>query len=161
MATTDLANVKWSPDSTSIAVWDAALDYLLLLYSPDGRLLHRYQAYEGGLGIKAVSWSPGGQLLAAGSFDQRCRVLNHVTWRAFAELAHPGLVRLPASTAVYKEVEELTGHPEGSGFAGNYSGIGGSRSGEKGESTSSWWATDVEGGPIEDPAASALRASQA
>jgi WD40 repeat protein len=79
-ATTDLANLKWSPDSTSIAVWDAALDYLLLLYSPDGRLLHRYQAYDGGLGIKAVSWSPGGQLLAAGSYDQRCRVLNHVTW---------------------------------------------------------------------------------
>lgn len=46
-ATTDLANLKWSPDSTSIAVWDAPLDYLLLLYSPDGRLLHRYAAYDG------------------------------------------------------------------------------------------------------------------
>lgn len=64
---------------------------------------------DGGLGLKGVSWSPGGQLLAAGSYDQRCRVLNHVTWQAFAELAHPNTVRLPASAAVYKEVEELSG----------------------------------------------------
>lgn len=128
-----------------------------------------------------MSWSPGGQLLAAGSFDQRCRVLNHVTWRAFAELAHPASVRLPSTCVVYKEVETLSPNnaPGGVTWNGKTYGAGDSQEthgggGERGEraavggesssvdaSTISWWATDGSGGVIDDPAASALRASAA
>jgi hypothetical protein len=67
------------------------------------------------------------------------------TWRAFAELAHPNTVRLPASAAVYKEVEELTtagrgagesggGSSGGGGSGGCFSGSGGGGSGGAGGS---------------------------
>ena len=42
-----------------------------------------------------------------GDTTRRCRVLNHVTWKAFAELPHPSRVVAPATVAVYEEVEEV------------------------------------------------------
>lgn len=45
------------------------LQYKVLLYSLDGRLLAAYCAYEWSLGIKSVAWSPSSQFLAVGSYD--------------------------------------------------------------------------------------------
>lgn len=45
------------------------LQYKVLLYSLDGRLLSAYCAYEWSLGIKSVAWSPSSQFLAVGSYD--------------------------------------------------------------------------------------------
>lgn len=45
------------------------LQYKVLLYSLDGRLLSAYSAYEWSLGIKSVAWSPSSQFLAIGSYD--------------------------------------------------------------------------------------------
>lgn len=45
------------------------LQYKILLYSLDGRLLSAYCAYEWSLGIKSVAWSPSSQFLAVGSYD--------------------------------------------------------------------------------------------
>lgn len=45
------------------------LQYKVLLYSLDGRLLSAYCAYEWSLGIKCVVWSPSSQFLAIGSYD--------------------------------------------------------------------------------------------
>ncbi|KAH1139058.1 hypothetical protein GLYMA_10G194400v4 [Glycine max] len=104
--TLDLADIEWSPDDSAIVIWDSPLDYKVLIYSPDGRCLFKYQAYESGLGIKSVSWSPCGQFLAVGSYDQMLRVLNHLTWKTFAELMHPSTVRGPCYAAVFKEVDE-------------------------------------------------------
>ena len=74
----------------------------MLIYSLDGRCLSKYQAYESGLGVKSVSWSPNGQSLAVGSYDQMLRVLNHLTWKVFAEFMHLSTVRAPCSAAVFK-----------------------------------------------------------
>ena len=49
-----------------------------------------------------MSWSPCGQFLAVGSYDQMLRVLNHLTWKTFAELMHPSTVRGPCYAAVFK-----------------------------------------------------------
>lgn len=76
----------------------------VLIYSPDGRCLFKYQAYESGLGIKSVSWSPCGQFLAVGSYDQMLRVLNPLTWKVFAEFMHLSTVRGPCSAAVFKVI---------------------------------------------------------
>ncbi|CAI9295789.1 unnamed protein product [Lactuca saligna] len=104
--TLDLADVEWSPDDTAIVIWDSPLEYKVLIYSLDGRCLSKYQAYESGLGVKSVSWSPNGQSLAVGSYDQMLRVLNHLTWKVFAEFTHLSTVRAPCSAAVFKEVDE-------------------------------------------------------
>lgn len=76
----------------------------VLIYSPDGRCLYKYQAYESGLGVKSVSWSPCGQFLAVGSYDQMLRVLNHLTWKTFAEFMHLSTVRSPCCAAVFKVI---------------------------------------------------------
>lgn len=104
--TLDLADIEWSPDDSSIVIWDSPLEYKALIYSPDGRCLSKYQAYESGLGVKSVSWSPCGQFLAVGSYDQMLRVLNHLTWKVFAEFTHLSTVRGPCCAAVFKEVDE-------------------------------------------------------
>ncbi|KAJ1540124.1 WD repeat-containing protein wrap73, partial [Cladochytrium tenue] len=67
--TSDLEDLAWSPDGRYIAVWDSLLEYRVAIYHPDGRKAASYSAYEHGLGVKTVSWSPSGQFLAVGSYD--------------------------------------------------------------------------------------------
>ncbi|KAI4384707.1 hypothetical protein MLD38_002825 [Melastoma candidum] len=104
--TLDLADIEWSPDDSTIVAWDSPLEYKVLVYSPDGRCLFKYQAYESGLGVKSVSWSPCGQFLAVGSYDQMLRILGHLTWKTFAEFVHLSNVRAPCCAAIFKEVDE-------------------------------------------------------
>ncbi|KAG8505461.1 WD repeat-containing protein WRAP73 [Galemys pyrenaicus] len=103
--TQDLAGIEWAPNGCVLAVWDSCLEYKILLYSLDGRLLSAYSAYEWSLGIKAVAWSPSSQFLAVGSYDGKVRVLNHVTWKMLAELGHPAAVTSPR-VVVYQEAEK-------------------------------------------------------
>lgn len=115
VATEDLADARWSPDSTSIAVHDAPhANKGAMLYSPDGRLLGECEPdptnvktdRDARVGVSRQRWSLGGSFLAAGGRDRRCRVVNHVSWRAFADLVHADRVVAPATVAVYEETEE-------------------------------------------------------
>ncbi|XP_077167214.1 WD repeat-containing protein WRAP73 isoform X2 [Paroedura picta] len=103
--TQDIAGIEWAPNGCVLAVWDSCLEYKILLYSLDGRLLSTYRAYEWSLGIKSVSWSPSSQFLAIGSYDEKVRILNHVTWKKIAEFDHPVTVASP-KIVVYKETEK-------------------------------------------------------
>lgn len=112
--TTDLTGLSWSPDSKVLCIWDSILDYKLYIYSIDGRCLATYSAYEHALGIKSVKWSPTSQFLAIGSFDQKLRILNHVTWKTVAEHFHGTSVEgNTGNIVVYSEVE--TKSPGGGG----------------------------------------------
>jgi WD40 repeat protein len=79
----------------------------ILIYSPDGRCLFKYLAYESGLGVKTVAWSPCGQFLAVGSYDQAVRTLNHLTWKTFAEFSHAAYIRSPCNAAIYKVTQSV------------------------------------------------------
>ncbi|XP_025712915.1 WD repeat-containing protein WRAP73 isoform X2 [Callorhinus ursinus] len=103
--TQDLAGIEWAPNGCVLAVWDTCLEYKVLLYSLDGRLLSAYCAYEWSLGVKSVAWSPSSQFLAVGSYDGKVRILNHVTWKMITEFGHPATVNNP-KTVVYKEAEK-------------------------------------------------------
>ncbi|KAI9263299.1 quinon protein alcohol dehydrogenase-like superfamily [Phascolomyces articulosus] len=87
--TIDLCNIRWSPDSRFIAVWDNCLYYKLLVYGVEGTLHASYQAYEHGLGIKSIAWSPDSSLLAIGSYDQKARILRTSDWEPICEFLHP------------------------------------------------------------------------
>uniref|UniRef100_A0A8C3WZK5 WD repeat containing, antisense to TP73 n=1 Tax=Catagonus wagneri TaxID=51154 RepID=A0A8C3WZK5_9CETA len=93
--TQDLAGIEWAPNGCVLAAWDTCLEYKILLYSLDGRLLSTYCAYEWSLGIKSVAWSPSSQFLAVGSYDGKVRVLNHVTWKMLTEFGHPAAINSP------------------------------------------------------------------
>uniref|UniRef100_A0A8C9VVA3 WD repeat containing, antisense to TP73 n=1 Tax=Scleropages formosus TaxID=113540 RepID=A0A8C9VVA3_SCLFO len=102
--TQDLSGVEWSPNGCVLAVWDSCLEYKVLLYSLDGRLLSTYSAYGWSLGIKSIAWSPSSQFLAIGSYDEKVRILNHITWKKLTEFEHP--VSISDSRAVvYREME--------------------------------------------------------
>ncbi|XP_071622812.1 WD repeat-containing protein WRAP73 isoform X1 [Heliangelus exortis] len=103
--TQDLFGIEWAPNGCVLAVWDTCLEYKILLYSLDGRLLSTYQAYEWSLGIKSIAWSPSSQFLAVGSYDEKVRILNHITWKKITEFEHPATV-VNTKTIVYKEVEK-------------------------------------------------------
>ncbi|KAI9356321.1 hypothetical protein DFJ73DRAFT_823870 [Zopfochytrium polystomum] len=100
--TNDLEDLAWSPDGRFIAVWDSYLDYKILIYHPDGRRAAVYSAYDHGLGIKTVAWSPSAQFLAVGSFDGKLRLLNHLTWKPIIDLSHPTTLSFP-DIAVFRE----------------------------------------------------------
>ncbi|XP_024149263.1 WD repeat-containing protein WRAP73 [Oryzias melastigma] len=103
--TQDLSGLEWSPNGSVLAVWESCLEYKILLYSLDGRLLSTYSAYEWSLGVKSVSWSPSSQFLAIGSFDEKVRILNHITWKKVAQFEHPAVIDNTKAT-VYKEIEK-------------------------------------------------------
>ncbi|XP_029395682.1 WD repeat-containing protein WRAP73 isoform X3 [Mus pahari] len=93
--TQDLTGIEWAPNGCVLAAWDTCLEYKVLLYSLDGRLLSAYCAYEWSLGIKSVTWSPSSQFLAIGSYDGKVRLLNHVTWKMITEFGHPATINNP------------------------------------------------------------------
>ncbi|KAK7817284.1 hypothetical protein U0070_004421 [Myodes glareolus] len=105
--TQDLTGIEWAPNGCVLAAWDTCLEYKILLYSLDGRLLSAYCAYEWSLGIKSVAWSPSSQFLAIGSYDGKVRLLNHVTWKMITEFGHPAAINNP-KTVVYKEAEKIS-----------------------------------------------------
>ncbi|KAL8578312.1 hypothetical protein ACOMHN_005703 [Nucella lapillus] len=105
--TEDLSGLQWSPDSRVICAWDSCLYYRIVLYSLDGRLLGSYSAYDSALGIKTVAWAPSSQFLVLGSYDEKIRILGHVTWKQIYTFAHPN----PAqgnNLVVYREVTHST-----------------------------------------------------
>ncbi|CAH8530605.1 unnamed protein product [Heterobilharzia americana] len=106
--TNDAENILWSPDGLFIVVWDNCLRYKAVVYRVDGKHLCTYCAYESNqmLGIKSVSWSPTGQLLAIGSYDEKCRILNSFNWTCLACLKHPVDVSIDPSLGL-----SPTGHP--------------------------------------------------
>lgn len=53
-----------------------------------GGHLASYSAYQQALGVRVVSWAPSGQFIAVGSYDQKVRLLNNLTWHPIAEFAH-------------------------------------------------------------------------
>lgn len=109
VGTNDLAGLSWSPDGCLLCVWDSIVHYNVLIYSIDGRCMCTYTPYadvhEYHLGVKCVTWSPTGQFLAIGSFDEKVRVLNNITWKPVAEHCHTPTVE-DTRVVVYSEVEK-------------------------------------------------------
>jgi WD40 repeat protein len=101
--TMDCAGMAFSPDDTVLACWDTCLEYRLLLYSLSGNEITSHRAYEVGLGIKQVKWSPCGQFLAVGSFDESVRLYNRLTGKVIDSWHHPTAITSSA-VIVYKEV---------------------------------------------------------
>ena len=76
-----------------------------------------YNRYEDALGVKCVSWSPSGQLLSIGSYDEKLRILNHMTWKTLAEHDHTQTKVDGRSVDVYREHTFYDGETERTRYA--------------------------------------------
>ena len=104
VASKDLVDLQWAPDDINICIRDTALDYKVMVYAIDGRLVTSYTAYEHALGAKSTGWAPGGHFLAIGSYDGKVRLLNQYTWKSVAEYEHTPSLRSTSETQVYHEI---------------------------------------------------------
>lgn len=85
LGTMSAAGMSWSPDSKSIAVWDAVYAgprvVVVSVCGEMGRvLMDKTWDSECGLGVRVVNWSPSGGVLAIGTFDADVIIMNTVTW---------------------------------------------------------------------------------
>jgi WD40 repeat protein len=103
--TLDMQGFSWSPDGNHLAVWETMSDYKLLIYTPDGTNVAPFVAYKTGLGIKTVTWSPTGALIAIGSYDHKVRLLSHLGWVPIYEFVHMERITPIGSTLVYRELD--------------------------------------------------------
>ncbi len=85
---TDLQDLQWSKDDTSLIVWENCLECKFIIYSPNGNVIAQHNPYDLMLGIKNVSQSPNGNYLAVGYYDEVCRFYNHLSWKLIMDFEH-------------------------------------------------------------------------
>lgn len=82
----DAIEVKWSPNDAYITVWDNCINYRLVTFGHLSGLVFRYEPYNFALGIKSVRYSCNSLFLAIGSYDEKIRLINALTWKEIGEL---------------------------------------------------------------------------
>nr|XP_019007567.1 uncharacterized protein I206_07581 [Kwoniella pini CBS 10737]OCF46348.1 hypothetical protein I206_07581 [Kwoniella pini CBS 10737] len=125
LSTSDVQGMSWSPDGKYLAVWDSALSYSIYIYSPIGPLLSHFThtsltfspeslSEDPGLGIRTVTWAPGGRWLAIGGWDGKVRILESTGWRCIALLNNPS--RITEKDTVWKEPQDWVKDTRGHGI---------------------------------------------
>ncbi|BFZ56168.1 hypothetical protein PYCC9005_003210 [Savitreella phatthalungensis] len=87
--TIDAQGIAWSDSSGHLVVWDAVVEYRALFYTAAGSLMRDFRAYDIGLGIRSVAWSPQGDTVALASCDGIVRMLDSLTLSPLVEIKHP------------------------------------------------------------------------
>lgn len=109
--TTDLADLTWTRDDTAIIAWDNPIECRLLIYSATQGLLAQHIPYENALGYRSLKLSPSGQFLAAGSYDQKVRLYNHISWKEITDFEHKKYLSEDEDIHIYTEEEYKQGGP--------------------------------------------------
>ncbi|KAF9168722.1 WD repeat-containing protein wrap73 [Actinomortierella ambigua] len=55
------------------------------------------------MGIKTVCWHPSSKLLALGGYDNKIRLLHHLTWNCVADMQHNSTVNYGDDTTLWRE----------------------------------------------------------
>ena len=106
--TSDAQGLQWSPNGKWLAIWDnASTGFKVLIYTADGNL---YRTYTGdyfddelqGLGVKTIEWSPNGDFLAIGGYENTITLLSTRTFCPAIHLAHTNIVS-PSSSTIFTE----------------------------------------------------------
>ncbi|KAF9171424.1 WD repeat-containing protein wrap73 [Mortierella sp. AD010] len=125
----DVDGIVWSPNGRYLLVWEnPILELKIAVYFMDGRCVGSYSvapdidgslsSYHtsqgpgssnttggGGMGVKSVCWHPGSKLVALGGYDQKIRLLNHLTWKPILEFHHSAYIKYGPSTVLWRESE--------------------------------------------------------
>ncbi|KAF9113445.1 WD repeat-containing protein wrap73 [Mortierella sp. AM989] len=121
----DVDGIVWSPNGRYLLVWEnPIMEFKIAVYAMDGRCLGSYCVTSdtdshtihqgpgfnntgggGGMGVKSVSWHPGSKLVALGGYDQKIRLLNHLTWKPILEFLHAAHIKYGPGTVLWRESE--------------------------------------------------------
>ncbi|KAG9062735.1 WD repeat-containing protein wrap73 [Linnemannia hyalina] len=123
----DVDGIVWSPDGRYLVLWENPyLGFKMAAYSMDGRCVGSYEVKPdgehqqpthghgsgglpgfshggGGMGVKSVCWHPKSKLLALGGYDQKIRILNHLTWKPILEFNHVAHAHYGPKTVLWRE----------------------------------------------------------
>lgn len=88
----DLAGIAWAPNNSFIVSWDNNFHYRLVPICLLNGPLSKFSAYEDAMGIKDVIYSHNSLLVAIGSYDEKIRILNAMTWKLIGQLDCPSPV---------------------------------------------------------------------
>nr|XP_018265096.1 uncharacterized protein I303_03279 [Kwoniella dejecticola CBS 10117]OBR87254.1 hypothetical protein I303_03279 [Kwoniella dejecticola CBS 10117] len=125
LSTTDVQGISWSPDGKYLAAWDSAVSYSVYVHSPIGPLLSHFShssptfsptltTEDPGLGIRTVTWSPGGRWLAMGGWDGKVRILESEGWRCIAVVSCAS--KITDKDTVWKEPQDWVKDTRGHGI---------------------------------------------
>ncbi|PWA02494.1 hypothetical protein BB558_001325 [Smittium angustum] len=110
--TIDSQGLEWSCDGNSICVWDTIGNHFLQIFNSIGVLKQEFSISENELGIQTVAWSPLGEYIAVGGYNQKVWLLNNVTWKPIATFSLKSNITAP-------RVEILKETPTGSKYLNN------------------------------------------
>ncbi|KZS93138.1 WD repeat-containing protein 8 [Sistotremastrum niveocremeum HHB9708] len=102
LPTSSLSSLSISPRGNHVAAWENALEYRLFILTLTGHVVATFTPdHDAGLGIRTVSWHPGGSFLAVGGWEEKIYILNNVTWTPVAEIDLQA--RIPAGINIWRE----------------------------------------------------------
>lgn len=99
----DIVEMRWDSNDSHIVAWENPINYRLYAVCPFKGVVLKYQPYDYALGIKTVDYSNRSMFVAIGSFDEKIRLLNALTWKEIAELDCSNPVITSDNTKIYKE----------------------------------------------------------
>ena len=105
----DLQGMEWSPIADVLCLWENASEYKLVFYALDGQLLNVYKPDDerSSLGIRCARWSPTGQILLVGDYDESITVFSYLTYRKIrASFEHPKRLTAGKGYVILKEEED-------------------------------------------------------
>ena len=86
--TSDLSNLIWTKDNSSIIVIENEIECKLLIYSVTGNLLMINEAYNNNLGIFLINISPNGHFITVAYGDNNIRLFHYITYKKICCLNH-------------------------------------------------------------------------
>lgn len=77
----------------------------MLVFCPLKGLITKYQPYNYALGIKSVKPANSNEFVAIGSYDEKIRLLNALTWKLIGDIDFSNTTINTNQVKVYKEEE--------------------------------------------------------
>ena len=105
----DLQGIQWSPNDDVLCLWENCYEYKIVFYTLDGKVLNIYKPENDqlSLGIRCARWSPTGQILVVGDYDEHVTIFSYLTYKKIREpFEHPRRLSSGKGYTILKEEEE-------------------------------------------------------
>ncbi|CAF0917363.1 unnamed protein product [Rotaria sordida] len=111
----DLQGIQWSPNNDVLCLWENYYEYKIIFYTLDGQLLNIYKPENDHLvlGIRCAQWSPTGQIMVVGDYEEHITIFSYLTYKKIREsFQHPQRLSSNNGYTILKEEEYHTDSEE-------------------------------------------------